>query len=216
MQEAARSLGVFVESTLREAGHKAEVKVVEGSPIEAIPKLAEMAGAGMIVMGTHGRSEVNRWMLGSVAERVIRESSIPVLTTCAAPRGELHHILVPVNDTALSQLALNASVQLAQRCEATVTVLNVTERSGDAGLADLCEWIPAETRARCNIQEVVRHGDPAEEILALASEMPCDLVILGAPSRRFFEGMVLSTTALRVVRHATCPVLSLGSPRDSR
>lgn len=216
IQHAERSLGAFVESTLAEAGRKAEVRVVEGSPIEAIPKLAQATSAGLIVMGTHGRSGVNRWMLGSVAERVIRESSTPVLTTRAAPRGELRHILVPVNDTALSRLALTTAVRLAQRCDATVTVLNVTEQSGDSGIVNLCEWIPTEARKQCNMREAVRDGDPSQEILALASEISCDLAVLGAPARRFFDGMVLSRTALRVIRHATFPVLSLGSPRDSR
>lgn len=214
MQHAQRSLRTFVESTLGPAGREVETRVVEGSPVQAIPRLAEEAHAGVIVMGTHGRSGVNRWMLGSVAEHVIRESTVPVLTTRAAPRESLHHILVPVNDTVLSRQALMTATQLASRCKADVTVLNVAERNGEAEIGNLCTWIPSEARAHCTIRDLVRHGDPSEEIVALATGMPCDLIVLGAPMRRFFDSMVLSKTALRVIRHAPCPVLSLGSPRD--
>jgi nucleotide-binding universal stress UspA family protein len=213
--DAERSLIAFVESTLGEGGRNAETIVVEGSPSEAIPKLAEATGAGLIVMGTHGRSGVNRWMLGSVAERVIRESRIPVLTTRDVPHQDLRHIVVPVNDTALARLALTTAAELAQRCGATVTVLNIVERNSDSGIESLCAWVPAEARARCDIRELVRHGDAAEEILSLASEIPCDLIVLGAPARRFFDGMILSRTALRVIRHAACPVLSIGGSRDT-
>jgi nucleotide-binding universal stress UspA family protein len=61
------------------------------------------------------------------------------------------------------------------------------------------------------IRESVLHGYPAEEIVRLAAEEPYDLVVLGAARRRFFEGMVLGTTTLRTVRHASCPVLTVGS-----
>ena len=52
-------------------------------------------------------------------------------------------------------------------------------------------------------------GRSTEEIIRIATEGHYDLLVIGAPRRRFFEGMVLGTTTLRAVRHAPCPVLTV-------
>ncbi len=213
--EVARArdmLDGFVKSTVPEAAANIETRVVEALPVDGILKLAASVHAGLIVMGTHGRSGLNRWMLGSVAERVLRESPIPVLTVRNPPERPISHILCPVSDSDVSRNALAAAADIAACFDATVTALHVHEERARAGIANLCAWIPAEHRERCNLRELVRHGDPAEEIVRLASEEPFDLIVLGAPRRRFFEGMVLGTTTLRAVRHAPCPVLSIPGP----
>jgi nucleotide-binding universal stress UspA family protein len=58
---------------------------VEGSPAREIVDHAVQTGADLLVMGTHGRSGVDRLLLGSVAERVVRTSPIPVLTVRVTP-----------------------------------------------------------------------------------------------------------------------------------
>ena len=65
---------------LRQSGIKTSWRVQMGVPHEEIVRTAEEEGAGMIVMGTHGRSGLNRALLGSVTERVIRLAQCPVLT----------------------------------------------------------------------------------------------------------------------------------------
>jgi universal stress protein A len=65
---------------LRQGGTKASWRLQVGVPFEEIVKVAEEERADMIVMGTHGRSGLNRVLLGSVAERVIRLAPCPVLT----------------------------------------------------------------------------------------------------------------------------------------
>ncbi|MCB9708398.1 MAG: universal stress protein [Myxococcales bacterium] len=54
--------------------------VLEGAPHDSILETAKKLGIDLIVMGTHGRSGLTRFLLGSVAERVVRASPIPVLT----------------------------------------------------------------------------------------------------------------------------------------
>jgi nucleotide-binding universal stress UspA family protein len=73
---------------LRQRGMKASYRVQVGVPFEEIVKVAGEERADMIVMGTHGRSGLNRALLGSVAERVIRLAPCPVLTVRqTAPAG---------------------------------------------------------------------------------------------------------------------------------
>ena len=216
---AEESLGAFVRSTLGGIPDSVNVRVIEALPADGIRRLAALEKPDLIVMGTHGRSGLNRWMLGSVAERVLRESTVPVLTVRSAPLRPIRRVLCPVHNTDLSRQALKLAAGISACFEASLTVFHVVETSGAKTVSDLCNWIPREERSRCDIRELVREGDASEEIVRLAAEEPYDMVVLGAPRRRFFEGMVLGTTAIRTVRHAPCPVLSVGAddlPQNSR
>ena len=214
--EAEHSLKAFVDSTLGETGDKVETRVVEALPADGILGLAASTNADLIVMGTHGRSGFNRWMLGSVTERILRESPVPLLTVRAAPRGPVRRILSPIDSTEASRSAFGLAARLGACFNAEITAVYVHESGPAQSVPDLCNWIPAEARQRCNIRELVRQGDPAEEIVALASEEAFDLLVIGAPHRRFFEGMVLGTTTLRAVRHAPCPVLTVSGSGEVR
>ena len=57
-----------------------ETAVVEGVPKTAILDYVEAEGADMVVMGTHGRTGLDHYLIGSVAERVVRRSPVPVVT----------------------------------------------------------------------------------------------------------------------------------------
>ena len=210
-QAAEESLADFVKSVLGERAACVETRVVDGLPADGIRTAAERVHSDLIVMGTHGRGGLNRWMLGSVAERVLRESPIPVLTVRTEARWPIRRILCPVHDTPVSRRALSMAAGLSACLQAELTVLHVHEASGDKSLTSLCDWIPAEERARCSIRDLVRHGDAAEEIIKVAVEEPFDLLVIGAARRRFFEGMVLGTTTIRAVRHTPCPVLTVGA-----
>ena len=72
---------------LRQSGIKTSWRVQAGAPFDEIVRAAEEEGAGMIVMGTHGRSGLNHLLMGSVAERVVRLAPCPVLTVRQAKSG---------------------------------------------------------------------------------------------------------------------------------
>ena len=74
---------------LRQRGIKASWRLQAGVPFEEIVKVAEEERVDMIVMGTHGRSGLNRVLLGSVAERVVRLGPCPVLTVRQAMPGAI-------------------------------------------------------------------------------------------------------------------------------
>ncbi|AUX10441.1 universal stress protein UspA [Halalkaliarchaeum desulfuricum] len=65
-----------------------ETSIVEGTPSRCIVREAEETGCDLIVMGTHGRGGIDRLLLGSVAEKVVRASSLPVLTVSVSPRED--------------------------------------------------------------------------------------------------------------------------------
>jgi len=69
------------------AAVQSETLVISGDPAERVLETARGIAADLIVMGTHGRRGLSHLVLGSVAERVVRESPIPVLTTHSSPRA---------------------------------------------------------------------------------------------------------------------------------
>ncbi|HVH41185.1 MAG TPA: universal stress protein [Labilithrix sp.] len=82
---------VLDEAVAKHRGRKVAVSALlkQGDARDVILSVAKEVGAGLIVMGTHGRSGIARALIGSVAERIVRTSSIPVLTVHAeGPRAK--------------------------------------------------------------------------------------------------------------------------------
>ena len=203
-QFASRTLGEVPIAT----------QIVEALPVDGILQAARNISADLIVMGTHGRSGFNRLMLGSVAERILRASEIPVLTVPPGTSGlpgspEFTRILVPVNGSEAARNALEYAGRLARSFSAQLTVLHVWEDGKDGASQELCEWVPKELRANCRLVELPAGEGAAHAILSASSDLGCDLLVLGARRRRFFDSTIIGTTSVRVVRHAACPVLTV-------
>lgn len=78
-KEGLRRLAALVRAA-REAGLRASPLLVEGPPAAAIVRAASRKKVGLLILGTHGRTGVQRMLIGSVAERVVRTANCPVLT----------------------------------------------------------------------------------------------------------------------------------------
>jgi len=197
-----------------------EMVVVENQAVPAILLTAEEKKVDMIVMGTHGRSGINRLMLGSVTEKVLHETDGPVLTVrerkgaAELSRASVQQVLCPINYTEIALKALEHAVAISKCFEAELVVLHVIEsHSTDIKEKDehgrLCAWIPDEIRSRCSLKEIVRRGNAADQIIEVASSASCDMIVLGAQHKHFHDTTVLGTTTIRVARHAPCPVLTV-------
>ena len=99
----------------------AEARIVDGAPLDAV--LDASRGFDVVVLGTHGRRGPRRWWLGSVAERVLRASPVPVLVTCALPAPELA--------LATQRLAAAASTPQVEWIDVLAQALHVPVRRGD-------------------------------------------------------------------------------------
>jgi universal stress protein E len=158
-------------------------------------------------------------MLGSTTERVLRETGKPVLTVRHREGEEtpsplnIQKILCPVNYTEVAQKALGYAATLAERFSAELKVLTVIESAGERseeGERDrLCAWIPGGIRPRCQIQEMVSRGNAGEQILKAVASDGCDLIVLGAQHKRFWDSTVIGTTTMNVIRHSPCPVFTV-------
>ena len=76
-----------IATTLKRKGIAVKVEVLSGNPAEEIIKYSQRSGVDLIIMSTHGRSGVSRWVFGSVADKVIRQTEVPVLIRPAGHRA---------------------------------------------------------------------------------------------------------------------------------
>jgi len=106
---------------------KVSGEVVVGSPAEEILRYADRSDIDLILMATHGRSGISRWVMGSVADRVLRSSRIPVLLVRAGIPKDIANnewpstVLVPLDGSGLAELVLPHVVALAKQPNAGTT-----------------------------------------------------------------------------------------------
>jgi nucleotide-binding universal stress UspA family protein len=210
--DAETALGDFVSAALGKPSAHLETVVVDGLATDAISIAAERLSSDLIVMGTHGRTGLRRFILGSIAEHTLHTTQIPVLMVRPQFRVPesgpvINDVLCPVNDTVAARRALSWAAGIAGCHGATLTLLHVKEKSPEHAISDLCSWAPSYARALCRVRELTREGRAAEEVLKLASEVNCDLLVVGAWHRALFDRTVIGCTTVPVVRHADCPVL---------
>lgn len=190
--------------------------------------------ADLLVMGTHGRSGFSRLFLGSVTERVVRNTPCPVLTVPPTPApGEppivFKNILCGVDFSPASLAALQWALELGRQSGGRVTVLHAIEflhEPAPSPFLDLdlaqyhhdtvtraAEWLHAllagEPQTWCAIDEVVMVGRAAQLLLARAADGGADLVVIGAQGTGGIELMLSGSTSHPVLRGAACPVLSV-------
>ncbi len=194
------------------------VLLVEQDPVQAILQELKRERAGLLVMGTHGRTGLARIRLGSVTESVLRQVTVPVLTVGPhikpAPwLGTIHRVLCPVNYSDLAHAAFEHATALAAKTGSDLVVTHVLESEAHGNeaqdLQELCDWVAPDVRQRCTVREVVKQGSPAEQIVAEAKNSRADLIVVGAHPRSFLGTVLFGSTTELVIRNAPCPVLSV-------
>jgi len=210
-----------------------QILVPAGRPQEAIPRLAQEQDCGLIVLASHGRKGPERWLIGSVAEGILRRSHRPVLIVKppAAQAASFQHILLPLDGSEASQRALQFMTPFLS--EATrVTLLQCSGISLDS----LGEEMGAEVtqhfldQMAVALREVkipgvqpdivVCHGEPVEVIVQWALDHRCDLIAMSTQGRTGRPDSDahrwLGSVTERVARTAHCAVLACPPPQPSR
>jgi len=207
---------------------ESEVLIAEGGVWGVVETVAEEKKADLIVVGTSGRRGIGKFILGSVAEEILRRAKCPVLTVgphspSDSPReAKFRKILYATDFGDSSPVAASYAVALAEEHQAHLTLLHVIEhpKAGElvrpheleAAASDrLRAFVAGEADLWCEPRAIVREGVPAEKILEVANEEQADLIVLGL---RNVKGVVRAThlptaVAHQVISHATCPVLTV-------
>ncbi len=197
-----------------------EVQLTEDDPVLSILRTAKQSKAGLLVMGTHGRSGLERIRLGSVTESVLRQTSAPMLTVGPAIKptrslGLIRRIICPVSFTEADRSTIEHAAALAEKTGAELVPIHVLETgaavdsAAEQAKTKLCEWIPPAVRDRCTLREVVRQGHVGEQLVAEARESRADLMVVSAHPRSLLGTILFGSTTEFVIRNAGCPVLSV-------
>lgn len=204
-----------------------------GRPADEIVAAANDWSADLIVLGTHGRKGLDRFMLGSTAEGVLRRANCPVL--CVGHElpepVQISRILVSVDDSNQAATAADAASRLARALGACVALAHVAPfpvpvEPGYGMVVDHADealliageeflarfpWPQGEPPP----ERLVRQGPTPQEILAASREWKADLIVLGTHARRGLSRLLLGSTAESVLRSAGCPVLCVSHPAQN-
>jgi nucleotide-binding universal stress UspA family protein len=200
-----------------------EVLMGHGEVAEEVNAMVRDRQIDLLVLATHGRRGLRRFLLGSVAEEIWRTAECPVLTVVPRaldrPAGEiaLRQILYPTDLSAESFAAAPFALSFALENGSRLTVLHVVPNAirtsvrllARAFRDELHETFPSETAPWCEPECLVESGDPAETILRIAKEREADLVVLGVRSAEALAREHVSNVAYPTVAAAECPVLTV-------
>ncbi|MGE5062356.1 MAG: universal stress protein [Betaproteobacteria bacterium] len=209
--------------------------VERGKPAEIIIRRAAAAASTLILMATHGRSGLSRWLLGSVAEKVLRATSNPLFLGRSAEQNSgddrvpVRSIIVPLDGSPLAESVLNPAMEMAQRFQAEIVLLQAYElpaaayygrenylpnydelktqgQSNVRGYLDeKAEFVRAEGVR--NVRTIVADGLAADQIVQCAERIPHSLLAMCTHGRTGLQRWTVGSVTEKVVRHSRRPVL---------
>jgi nucleotide-binding universal stress UspA family protein len=228
-REAARRDLLELKSELRLShgvleGEHYELFLLEGEVTQSLLDFAHQKDIDLIVVGTHGRSGLGKMLMGSVAERVFRQSPVPVLTVGpqlhAQTRGlPPRNILVPADFSPASDRASRYACALAKEHNAKLTLLHVLDPGNYKYEGDRRRALPeiekklmqpisasAGSLKPCCRTEL---GRVVPTILQVAAETRADLLVMGVRPWTGLLDRLMWPHAYAVVRDAPCPVVTV-------
>lgn len=192
-----------------------------GTPWREIVRLAGELGADGIVVGSVGHSAIERLLLGSTAEGVVRNASRPVLVVRKGPLSRVRRVLLPVDMDEGSKTSVRYALRkLPKDLELEAVHAVAFPRMIDPELANLLpDEAESSRRLRAFLDDLggkriasrVVLAEPARGILEASGA--ADLVVIATRGRKGLARALLGSVAEKVVRHSEGPVLVLPGPR---
>lgn len=219
-----------------DAGVKAECHMARGKPAPEIVKLVSSLDCGLVVIATHGRTGFDHVVFGSVAEKVVRSSPVPVLSV-KHPEHEfvretehgvdfdLKRILFPTDFSELSERALPYATSLCREFGASLVLLHANEipvalpefmpdttvtvaPELEDSVKEALERMKAEVKG-IPVESVARTGIAYREIEDVVRNNHIDLVVIPTHGRSGIGHALFGSVTEKVVRLARCPVLTV-------
>lgn len=188
----------------------------------------------LVVMGTHGRHGLDRLLLGSVAEQVVRRAPCPVLTVrqehpVVRSPGAVPTIVVPIDFSPFSRPTLQYALELARLYEAKLELIHVVEqvnlpnvygidpipvvapdlqtRSLEALKSLASDALPEDQPFDCTV--LVGHA--GHDIAEFADERGADMIVIATHGLTGLKRLLMGSVTEQVLRAATCPVFTVRS-----
>ncbi|MBI3742697.1 MAG: universal stress protein [Chloroflexi bacterium] len=227
------------ERSLTGQGLAVNTELTLGAPADAIIDAVGRLKCDVVAMTTRGHAGIGRWIFGSVADKVLHLTSVPLLMVrpikdaVAAAEPPIRRIVVPLDGSPLAEEVLPHTKALAQAVRAEIALFQVVPFQTYAmAVAEAYTYDPSIDeemvtwaseylgKLQDSIQKQglsatanVRRGDPAAAIIDFAKASPGSLIVMSTHGRSGVGRMVLGSVADRVIRQGGEPVLVLPSKR---
>lgn len=233
LEAEAREAIADIEPIVAEADRTCITAVEHGSPHDVIESYATLEGIDLIAMGTHGRTGLDRLLMGSVTERVMRTADVPVLATRTAPDSgpEYDEVLIPTDGSEGATAAVDHGLAIARQFDATAHVLSVVPVGRYAagydagpGIPDVVEALTESSRRAVEAvaeraeqmgveyRTHVAEGTPYSSIRNYVDDLDVDIVTMGTHGRRGIRRYLLGSVTERTVRTSDVPVVAVRRP----
>lgn len=230
--DAAKSeMEKLVEERIQLGETRCSGLVITGSAPEEIAEHARDTDTDLIVMSTHGRTGVSRWLLGSVTERVLRLAPCPVLVERNVLPGAsptVKKILVGVDFSEHSRRALDLAVKIAGRLDSQLECFHVWSSPyagyshsiladgfnywAETAASQMKEFLEtANLPSSLDWKSSVVPGAPASKLMEKMEAEHPDLLVLGTHGYRGIKRLALGSVAEVTVRYASCTTLVVPS-----
>jgi len=216
----------------RSAGVDVETAVVQGGPSRTIREYVDDRGIDLVVMGTRGERNVERILLGSVTERVVRSATVPVLVVPPGSRVSYppENVVVGTDGSEGAGAALDEAIGIAGAAAATLHVVSVLEPTL-LGI-DVRSASAAEERERRDekllsaaseratdaglgsVQTAIEEGEVVETLTDYAADHGIDLLVVGTHGRTGIDRRLLGSVTEDLLRTADVPVLSVRAAEE--
>lgn len=219
---------------LNESGWPVKIDVILDNPRHALPRAATAWNAQLVMLGSHGRSAVERLLLGSTAQAVLRHASCSVEIVRrkrkeAALSGGGMCVVIPTDGSEYAELALRtvgerpwpkgSEFKIVSCPEYPVLIgeypyyppekvsdlmQSSSEHASESAIKG--EQLLAKAGLKASYEVTEPKDTPASAILAAAEEWNADLVVMGSHGRRGFDRLILGSVSETVALHASCSV----------
>lgn len=189
----------------------AKIGVESENPESGLLRFLEGHPSDLIVLATHGRDGLKRWVDGSVAEALSRAARLPTLFLSPTARGfvdqvsgalDLSRVLIPIDHSASGTQALEATTAFLKslgKQDVTIELMHVGE---------VAPIVRREVDGTI-VPVALRSGDVVSTILRMANDQQVDLLVMATAGHHGILDAIRGSTTERVLRHAPCPVLAV-------
>ena len=227
--DVVEDVAADVVDDLADTGCDVEAAVRTAVPHTAILRYVREEDVDLVAMGTHGRTGVDRYLLGSVTEKVVRLSDVPVLTVPGSADGSVTYpyeeVLVPTDGSDGATAAVAPALDIASTYDARLHALSVVDTAAmgfDVRSATVMESLEAaartavdavETQAEAasvqSVETAIVQDTPFRGISSYVDEHGVDLVVMGTRGHTGLERYLLGSVTEKTVRTSDVPVLTV-------
>lgn len=208
--------------------YKGDVLVHIGNPAQSVVEVSE--DFDVIIMSTHGRTGFSRFLLGSVAEKVLRLSPVPVMVVeNESEVDNFEKILVTTDFSDNSSAAYPKALEIAKKTGGSIDILHILsfdqfdeDETDDVSIKKIREQRMNliekeyfhELGDRVNSYTLVSDDSPHEAILKYVKSTPYNLIVMSTVGKTGIKYLMMGSTTANVVRHVNTAVLSVRPPKD--